>query len=100
MERARHRLIGDQKKGRSMDYRDLRDWIDRVQDMGELCVLKNADWNLEIGAITEMVHHRPGSPAVLFDEIKGYPKGYRLLVNSLGTLARLGLTLGIERALV
>lgn len=79
-----------------MGYRDLREWIDRAHEMGELCTLKGADWDLEIGAITEMVHHRHGSPAVLFDEIKGYPKGYRLLVNSLGTLKRLGLTLGID----
>src|SRR5207249_9897721 len=36
--------------------------------------LKNCDWNLEIGAITDLVHHKEDGPAVLFDEIKVYPR--------------------------
>jgi 4-hydroxy-3-polyprenylbenzoate decarboxylase len=78
-----------------MEYRDLRDWIRKADELGELKTLKGCDWNLEIGAITELVHHREDGPAVLFDEIKGYPKGYRVLSNSLSTRTRLGLTLGV-----
>jgi UbiD family decarboxylase len=40
------------------------------------------------------VTERGSSPAVLFDSVKGYPKGY-LLVNSLGSTKRLGLSLGM-----
>ena len=35
-----------------------------------------------------MLDHTAGSPAVLFDGIPGYPVGRRVLVNTLGTLAR------------
>jgi len=50
---------------------------------------------LEIGAITELVAHRDDGPAVLFDEIKDYPKGYRVLSNSLSSRKRLALTLDL-----
>jgi len=78
-----------------MEFKDLRDWIGQADSMGELKTLKGCDWNLEIGAITELVMRRDDGPAVLFDEIKGYPKGYRLLANSLSTRNRIGLTLNI-----
>ncbi|MFQ5684488.1 MAG: UbiD family decarboxylase [Candidatus Binatia bacterium] len=78
-----------------MEYRDAREWIQKVEEMGELKTLKRCDWNLEIGAVTELAHHREDGPAVLFDEIKDYPKGYRLLANSLGSRKRLGLTLNL-----
>ena len=78
-----------------MEYRDLRDWIRKGEEMGEVKTLKKCDWNLEIGAITELVAHREDGPAVLFDEIKDYPKGYRLLTNSLSSRKRLGLTLDL-----
>ncbi len=78
-----------------MEYRDLRDWIRKAEEMGELKTLKKCDWNLEIGAITELVAHRDDGPAVLFDEIKDYPKGYRVLSNSLSSRKRLALTLDL-----
>jgi 4-hydroxy-3-polyprenylbenzoate decarboxylase len=78
-----------------MEYRDLRDWIRKVEELGELKTLKKCDWNLEIGAITELVAHRDDGPAVLFDEIKDYPKGYRVLSNSLSSRKRLALTLDL-----
>jgi UbiD family decarboxylase len=49
---------------------------------------------LEIGGVADIVNERGSSPAVLFDSVKGYPKGYRVLVNSLGSTKRLGLSLG------
>ena len=61
-------------------HRDLRDFINQVRDLGELESIEGADWNLEIGAITELKGEREG-PALLFDRIKGYPAGYRILSN-------------------
>src|SRR3970282_2641195 len=78
-----------------MEYRDLRDWIRKAEELGELKTLKKCYWNLEIGAITELVAHRDDGPAVLFDEIKDYPKGYRVLSNSLSSRKRLALTLDL-----
>jgi len=57
-----------------MEYQDLRDWIEIADEMGELKTLKGCDWNLEIGAVTELVAHKEDGPAVLFDDIKGYPR--------------------------
>ena len=78
------------------DSRDLRSWMAAVDQMGELKNINGADWDIEIGAITEMGHHRgEQSHALLFDNIKGYPQGYRVLSNSLNTTKRLALTLGM-----
>lgn len=35
-----------------MTYKDVREWIQKVDQMGELKVIEGADWNLEIGALT------------------------------------------------
>lgn len=78
-----------------MEYRDLREWIKKADEIGEVKTLNGCDWNLEIGAITELVAHKEDGPAVLFDEIKGYPKGYRVLSNSLSSRKRLALTLDV-----
>lgn len=76
---------------------DARTWVEQVEGLGELRVVRGASWDLEIGAITEEVQRRrnPAGPAVVFDEVPGYPQGYRVLVNSLGSARRLALTLGL-----
>lgn len=73
-----------------MIFDSLRDFIDTVDRAGELKLVDNADWNLEIGALTELVGEKRG-PALLFDHIKGYPAGYRILTNPFTTLRRTGL---------
>jgi hypothetical protein len=35
-----------------MLYHDLRRWIERADELGEIRKIAGADWNLEIGAIT------------------------------------------------
>ena len=77
-----------------MQYQDLREWI-RAAGEGEVKNLNGCDWNLEIGAITELVARKEDGPAVLFDEIKDYPKGYRVLANSLSSRKRLAMTLNL-----
>lgn len=80
-----------------MPSRDLRDWIQSAEELGELKRIDGADWDVEIGAITELGHHRgEDSDALLFDNIKGYPKGYRVLSNSLNTTKRLAMTLHMD----
>jgi UbiD family decarboxylase len=76
-------------------YQDLRDWIEQAKTMDQLREVKGANWQEDIGMITEVVGHTRGSPAVLIDEIPGYPKGYRVLVNSYHSLQRICLTLGL-----
>ncbi len=78
-----------------MEYADLREWIAAADAMGELRVVRGASWQQDIGEISEMLIHTLGAPAVLFDDIPGYPSGRRILVNANATRSRLALTLGL-----
>ena len=77
-----------------MAIRDLREFMAALEPMDEIRTVDGADWDLEIGAITELNFEREG-PALLFDHIKGYPKGYRILCNAVETLPRALLALGL-----
>jgi UbiD family decarboxylase len=73
---------------------DLREWMEKADALGELKTVKGAHWDLEIGCISDLDYKlKAKSSALLFDEIKGYPKGFRVLTNSTGTLGRVCLTL-------
>jgi UbiD family decarboxylase len=74
---------------------DLRTFLTGIEKLGELKTVRNADWDREIGAITEISASEPNPPALLFDEIKGYPKGFRLLTNMFQTQSRTALALGL-----
>ena len=72
---------------------DLRDWLEEVDGLGQLKRVKGADANLEIGLMTEVNGQRRGD-ALLFDEIPGFQKGFRVLTGSMLNAKRLALTLG------
>lgn len=74
---------------------DLREWLRRVEAMGELVrVRAPVDPVEEMGALTYMAAKRPGSPALLFERPRG-GEGYRSLWNLLGnSTRRIALTLG------
>jgi UbiD family decarboxylase len=74
---------------------DLRAFMDRVEKIGELKVIRGAHWKLEIGALSEILADSHGMPAILFDDIVGYPKGFRLLSNVLQSPQREALILGL-----
>ncbi len=78
-------------------YEDLRQWLEFVEAMGELKRINGADWNLEIGTLVELIYReRTGVvPAILFDRIKGYPRGFRILFGQNCSFRRLALTLGL-----
>ncbi|MEV7040623.1 UbiD family decarboxylase [Amycolatopsis sp. NPDC051061] len=71
----------------------LRSHLDAVAGFGELRTVRGAHWDLEIGGIAELSYRLPGSPAVLFDDIAGYPAGMRVLTGSTGSPRRFGRTL-------
>lgn len=79
------------------NFRDLRVWLKKVEEIGELNVIeKEVDWDEELTAITYMAAKKKASPALLFENIKGYPKGYRVLSNILGSsLNRIALSMGL-----
>lgn len=82
-----------------MEYDDLRGWIAAAESIGELRRVDGASWQEDIGQIAEMLIHTLGSPAVLFDAVPDYPRGYRVLVNANATPGRLALTLGLPQGL-
>src|SRR5262245_51619906 len=77
----------------SLAYDDLRGWLQEAERLGELEVVKGASWEKEIGLATELVNHSETGPCVLFEDIPGCPKGFRLLVNFFGS-SRTRMTLG------
>jgi len=74
---------------------DLRAFLDRVKEAGELEEISGAHWNLEIGALTEIFAEQASTPALLFDRIPGYPNGGRVLSNVLFSPLRHSLAIGV-----
>ena len=77
-----------------MAYRDLREFIARLEKAGELRrISAEVDPVLEITEITDRVS-KAGGPALLFEK----PKGSRipLLINSVGSARRMNLALEVE----
>lgn len=67
---------------------DLREWLDRAEGIHELIQIdKPVDRDEEMSAITYLVAKQNPSPAILFDNPRGYedsPIGARMLWNILG----------------
>lgn len=79
-----------------MAYQDIREWLNEIERFGELRRVDGADWNLEVGAIADMARKDLQiPPCILFDSIKGYPKGYRLAVGLLNSIKRVALATGM-----
>ncbi|HKW38776.1 MAG TPA: UbiD family decarboxylase [Burkholderiales bacterium] len=75
-------------------HADLREFLSRVERAGELLRIPRVDWNLEMGTLAEAVNERSNAPAILFEDVPGYPKGYRALSGSTNSMRRLAITLG------
>src|SRR5262245_30735389 len=57
-------------------HEDLREFIKRAEEAGEILRIKGADWKLEMGTLGEIVNHaRPEPPALLFEGPKGAISG-------------------------
>ena len=63
-------------------YKDLREFIGLVDNLGALRRIEGADPRFEIGGITEVAAGMPDCPALLFDDIKGFPRGFRIFTNA------------------
>jgi 4-hydroxy-3-polyprenylbenzoate decarboxylase len=74
---------------------DLRSWIALMEQHGEIQHVTGAEREKEIGGLVDIFQRRSGSPALLFDQVPGYPKGHRLLSNFLTSVRRINLTLGL-----
>lgn len=79
-------------------YDDLRGWMAEADRLGELKTVLGAGWEEDIGLAAELVSHDENAPAVVFDEVPGSPKGFRLLSNLFGGRRR-PMTLGFPDGL-
>ena len=80
-----------------MPYKDLRDWLRNVEERGELKKFGGASWDLEMASMTDMLQKQKKlqMPAVLFDDVPGFPKGFRTLFAPTSSPWRLAHTLGL-----
>lgn len=77
-----------------MQYKDLRDFIEKLESMGELKrVSMEVDPNLEMTEICDRTL-RAGGPAILFENVKGH--SVPVLGNLFGTTRRVALAMGKE----
>ncbi|WP_348262029.1 UbiD family decarboxylase [Telmatobacter sp. DSM 110680] len=95
----------------ALAYEDLRDWISALEKNGELKrIREEVSPDLEITEITDRVSkigahgkgvttkgkYSAGGPALLFENIKGYP-GHKVLMNQFGSERRMAMALSVER---
>ena len=77
-----------------MAYKDLREFLKRLEREGELKrIPAEVDWKLEVTEITDRVTKR-GGPALLFENIKGYKTP--LAINLFGSHRRMCLALEVN----
>ncbi|MCB9718776.1 MAG: UbiD family decarboxylase [Myxococcales bacterium] len=82
-----------------MPIEDLRDWIRRVEELGELTRVEGADPETEIGALVDVFQWDMETPALLFEEIKGHATGHRVLANAFTSMKRVALSLNMPATL-
>jgi UbiD family decarboxylase len=78
-----------------MIFNDLREFIVECEKRKDTKVVEGADWNQEIGLLTEWQISEPHNPLLWFKNIKGYPPEYSVVTNLFGTPERTALALGM-----
>jgi UbiD family decarboxylase len=92
--RAKRSLSGSATELTNASRQDLRVWLAEMEAAGEIRHIEGADREREIGGIVDIYQRKIGNPALLFDDIPGYPKGYRVLANILTSIRRINMTMG------
>src|SRR6202050_2390304 len=73
----------------------LRHWISGMESAGQLKIIKGAEPKEEIGGFVDIYQRKMGQPALLFDDVPGFPKGYRVIANILTAVPRINVALGL-----
>jgi UbiD family decarboxylase len=66
---------------RTSALEDLRTFIEMSRERGDLEVIRGVDAHLEMGALYELSLRAQYPPVLLFEEIKGYPPDYKVVMN-------------------
>ena len=77
-----------------MIFNDLREFLAHAEELDEIRLIEGADCEADIGPIAEIMA-RPNAPLLLFDKIKGYPSGYRVVTNLATSMKRFCLYAGL-----
>ena len=72
---------------------DLRSWMDRAREIDELVVIDGAETD-SFGPVSQITSRNEG-PAVLFQNVKGYPPGFRMATNLVSNIRTFNLSLGL-----
>ena len=81
-------------------FDDLRTWLGQVEEIGQLERISGAHWDLEVGALNEIICERlPAPPALLFENVAGHQGEGRVLANMMETMERTALTLNLPLGL-
>jgi UbiD family decarboxylase len=90
-------MISIENQEGTMAYESLRDWIARIEEVGQLRrITAEVDWNLELSAIARRVASGEG-PALLFENIKDHGRTAcrKVFLNALGSRERVAMSLGL-----
>ncbi len=75
-----------------MPHRSLEEFIRAADAAGEACFIEGANWDLEVGCLTELCGEAEG-PLLVFDGFAGFPRGYRVCTNAVRTPRRFALAM-------
>ena len=77
-------------------FDDLRQFIEGAKKITEWREIKGASWDLEISTLIEATAELiPQPPMLLFDEIAGYPRGFRVVGLAYASYRRVALAFGL-----
>jgi 4-hydroxy-3-polyprenylbenzoate decarboxylase len=62
-------------------YDDLREWLALAERIGEVKIVRGATWQEDIGLAAEAILRAENGPCVVFEDVPGCPKGFRVLLN-------------------
>ncbi|MBM4264088.1 MAG: UbiD family decarboxylase [Deltaproteobacteria bacterium] len=79
----------------TLPYPDFRSFIEEAKKVAEWRLIENADWGNEIGALIEATAELDERPMLIFDKIKDYPAGFRLVSLAFANYKRTALAFGI-----
>ncbi len=78
-----------------MRFKDLREFAQTLQETDQIKLLEGANPDLEIGGASQIAAESAKCPALMFDGLKDFPKGHRLLTNAVANKTRERLVFGI-----
>jgi UbiD family decarboxylase len=87
-------LLSKDKEENMTIYKDLREWMDQAEKIGELKTVDGADLHLEVGTMVQIDGKNEG-PALLFSKLKGHSDTFRVLTNSMANIRSFNLTFGL-----